>query len=93
MQELYNARRTDKIIYPPLSSIPEEEPKRSVRPDGRPLYESAHMDWGVDENKGKYEDTRSRSSPYFANYFNQYDDGTFAVLVRRPMNDCSIYRV
>jgi hypothetical protein len=93
LQELYNARRTDKVIYPPLSSIPEEEPKRSVRPDGRPLYESVHMDWGVDENKGKYEDTRSRSSPYFANYYNQYDDGTFAVLVRRPMNDCSIYRI
>ncbi len=90
---MYDARRTGKLIYPPLSSIPKEEPKRSVRPDGRPLYESIHMDWGPDENKGKDEGARYRSPSQFVNYYNQYDDGTFSVLSRQPMSDCNIFRI
>jgi hypothetical protein len=90
---LYNARRTAKLIYPPLSSIPKEEPKRFVRPDGRPLYESIHVDWEFDENDRKYESERHRDPSHFGNYYNQYDDGIFSVLSQQPMNRCNIFRI
>lgn len=90
---MYNARRTGKIIYPPLSSISDEKPKRSVMPDGRLLYESPHMNWGPDQNKSIYENTQHQSSSNSSHYYNQYDNGTFSVLSREPMKDCNIYRV
>lgn len=90
---MYNARQTSKPIYPPLSSIPNEEPKRSIMPDGGLLYQSVHMDWGPDENKSQYENTRYESSSNFRNYHTKYNDGTFSVLSRYPMNDSNVFRV
>ena len=90
---MYNARKTGKLIYPPLSSIPDEEPKRSVLPNGRLLYESVHMEPDLSEVNRRYENSRYENSSNFPNHYNQYDDGTFAVLARPPMNTYGIYRV
>jgi len=88
-----NARRTGKLIYPPLSSIPSEEPKRSVTPDGSPLYKSVHIDWGPGENKSKHESEKYRSPPHLVHYYSHYDDGTIAVFSREPRNNCNTFRV
>ncbi len=90
---MYNARRTGKLIYPPLSSIPDEEPKRSVLPDGQLLYKSVHMDSELSEVNRRYESSRYDTPSNFANYYNQYNDGTFAVLARQPMNNYGIFRI
>jgi hypothetical protein len=90
---MYNARRTGKLIYPPLSSIPKEEPKRSVRPDGGQLYESVHRDSELDQNRRNYQDERNQVRPHFVNYHNQYDDGTFSVLARYPTHESDVFRL
>jgi hypothetical protein len=90
---MYDARRTGKPIYPPLSSIAEEEPKRSVLPDGRLLYEPVYTNSEFDQNNCKCHDERYRNGSYFDNNYNQYDDGTFAVLSREPMGRCTIFRI
>jgi hypothetical protein len=90
---LYNARRIGKLIYPPISSIPDEEPKRSVLPNGQLLYQSVHMEPDHSEVNRRYENSRHENSSHFPNYDKQYDDGTFAVLARPPMNNYGIYRV
>jgi hypothetical protein len=90
---MYNARRRAKPIYPPLSSIPKEAPKRSVLPNGGLLYQPIHMDSEFNEDNRRYESARYGTPSHFVNHYDQYDDGTFAVLARQPMNYCGIYRV
>ena len=51
------------------------------------------MDTELDENNREYENSRYQSSSYFGNYYNQYDNGTFAVLSPHRMNDCHIFRI
>ena len=90
---MYDIRRTDKLIYPPLSSIRDEEPKRSLLPDGRLLYQSVHMDSELDDSSRKYEYEPGRNTLYFANHYKHYDDGTFAVFSRNPFHDHHIFRI
>ena len=90
---MYNARRFGKLIYPPLSSIPDEEPKRSLRPDGRLLYEPVHMDFDLGESSYQYQNERDRSALHFVNHYKQYDDGVFSVLSRYPMNAGNVFRL
>jgi hypothetical protein len=89
---MYNARRTAPLIYPPLSSIPKEPSKRSLKPDGRAIYESLHMDYDTDDSSCNYQDARHQGTSHFGNY-KHYDDGTFAVLSRQPANDCNTFRL
>jgi hypothetical protein len=90
---MYNARRTGKLIYPPLSSIGKEEPKRSVLPNGGLLYEPIHIDSQGDETNHEYPGERCENSSYFGRYNNHYDDGIFAVISRQPMNSYHILRI
>jgi hypothetical protein len=87
---MYIARRTGKLIYPPLSSIEKEEPQHSLRPDGGLLYEPVYMD---PELNHRYDNERYRGTSSFVNYHKQYDDGTFTVLSQQPVNNCHVFRL
>ncbi|UJR33730.1 hypothetical protein I4U23_021157 [Adineta vaga] len=92
-EERYKARQTAEIIYPPLSSIPDEKPKRSLRPDGQALYESIHMESESNINPSNISHDKYQDRSSFSNYYNQYNDGTFAVLSQSPTMGKHIFRV
>ncbi|CAF1276267.1 unnamed protein product [Adineta steineri] len=93
VEERYNARRTAKLIYPPLSSIPKEEPKRSLRPDGGLLYEPVHMDSELSQNNSNYQNEKPYIKSAFTNYHTQHNDGTFTVLSHDPTHHSHVFHL
>lgn len=92
-QEMESARRTSKLIYPPLSSIPNDESRRSLRTSGRLIYEPVYMKSSYDDIYRQFENPNHRRSSNFSNHYNRYDDGTFSVLSRYPIAGEQVFRI
>ncbi|CAF0725452.1 unnamed protein product [Adineta ricciae] len=83
-EKRYRARQTAKIIYPPLSSIPDESSKWSLRPDGRELYESVRMDPELNQKENNNSHERHPM---------QYEDGTLTVLSQCSTHYDHVFRL
>ncbi|CAF0748188.1 unnamed protein product [Adineta ricciae] len=92
-EERYRARQTAKVIYPPLSSIPDERPKRSLRPDGRELYESVRMDPELNQKQSNNSHEEHPMQSSFNNHYKQYEDGTFTVLSQCSTHHDHVFRL
>jgi len=88
-----SGRGSNKLIYPPLSSIPTEERRRSLLSGGRLIYEPVYMKSTYDDIYRQIDNSNHAPTSNVPYPYKQYDDGTFAVLRQHSVSDQHIFRL